>query len=308
MQNCAKGSQASAVCFLQAENDVPKERNLSMKKLLSAVTALMVMTATASYTVHAEENEQNTQQYTVTFLDFDDKEWLKLTVSEGDVIDYSAIDTSSLHRYKDIYTEQVFSSWDITPETVAKDTTIRALALTASISIDGIPDKTHYFYADEVIDLKGLSVMINVEKEVPVERSGKVIIVTEKSKMDVTSSCEARPKLLKDAFTQGKTAEIKVYPINEDQPITSYTVNCHPQHGDANGNGKVDAVDSAAVLRIYTNIATGGYVESDRELIYRADADLDGKLTANDASIILSYYTAASAHIIPDWNTLISGT
>lgn len=277
-----------------------------MKKLLSTAVALLIMTSTASHSVSAVGNEQETQQYTVTFLDFDDKEWLTLTVGEGEIIDYTAIDTSSLHRYKGIYTEQIFSSWDITPETVTKDTTIRALAQTASISIDGIPSRTHYFYADETIDLSGLRVTITVEREIPVERSGKVIIVTENEQLDVTSSCEARPKLLSDAFAQGKTAEIKVYPINEEQPITSYTIHCHPQHGDANGNGKVDAVDSAAVLRIYTDIATGGYVESDSELIYRADVDLDGKLTANDASIILNYYTVASAHITPDWNTMIS--
>lgn len=283
-----------------------------MKRFLSAAAALAIMTATASDTVFALENkqvpEQEPAQYTVKFLDFDDNEWLTLTVGEGEIIDYTAIDTSSLHRYKDIYTEQIFSSWDITPETVTEDTTIRALSTTAAISIDGIPNRIHYFYADEVIDLQGLSVMINVEKEVPVERSGKVIIVTEKSKMDVTSSCEARPKLLKDAFTQGKTAEIKVYPINEEQPITSYKIYCHSQHGDANGNGKVDAVDAASILLAYSELSAGKSVDTDADYLYRADADLDGKLSAQDASLVLDYYAAASAHIVPDWNLMISDT
>lgn len=274
-----------------------------MKKFISAVISLVIMTASLPAAVHG----QGTKQYTVTFVDFDGNEWKTLTVGEGEKIDYTKLDTEKLHRYKGIYTEQIFSSWDRTPATVTKDTTIRALSKTATISAEGVPGTTHYFSSKGEVDLEGLKVVISVDKEVSVVKGDVVEIAVENELIDITESCEIRPKQLDEAFANGHTAEIMVYPIREDKAITSYKIHLHKNHGDVNGNGKTDAVDAASILQTYTALSDGSLSSVDSEYLFNADVDFDGKITVADAGLVLRYYAMASAHILPDWNLLIYG-
>lgn len=274
-----------------------------MKKFISAVISLVIMAASIPAAVYG----QGTKQYTVTFVDFDGSEWKTLTVGEGEKIDYTQLDTEELHRYKGIYTEQIFSSWDRTPETVTEDTTIRALSATATISLEGLPETIHYFSLDGDVNLEGLSVFISVDTEVPVVKGDEIEISVENELIDITESCEVRPKKLEDAFANGHTAEIMVYPIRENKAITSYKIHLHQNHGDVNGNGKVDAVDAASILKTYSKLSDGSVSSADPEYLFIADIDFDGKITAADARLVLKYYSIASANAVPDWNLLIFG-
>lgn len=275
-----------------------------MKKYISAVVSLAIISAAIPAAVHGQNDAK---QYTVTFVDFDGNEWKTLTVGENEKIDYTLIDTEELHRYKGIYTEQLFSSWDRTPETVTEDITIRALSSTATISLEELPETAHYFSLDGDVSLEGLSVVISVDTEVPVAKGDAIEIVVEKEIIDITKSCTVKPGKLEEVFADGNSAEVRIYPIREDKAIASYEIYYHKNHGDVNGNGRVDAVDASSILKTYSELSDGSVGSVDPEYLYIADIDFDGKITAADARLVLKYYTTASAGIVPDWNLLIYG-
>ena len=59
--------------------------------------------------------------------------------------------------------------------------------------------------------------------------------------------------------------------------------------GDANGDGKINAVDASDILSIYTRISTGGAKLTDAEKAC-CDVNSDGTVNAIDASYVLSFY------------------
>ena len=59
--------------------------------------------------------------------------------------------------------------------------------------------------------------------------------------------------------------------------------------GDANGDGRINAVDASDILSIYTRISTGGAKLTDAEKA-SCDVNSDGTVNAIDASYVLSFY------------------
>ena len=78
--------------------------------------------------------------------------------------------------------------------------------------------------------------------------------------------------------------------------ITTTTTAPLIPHGDANGDGRVDAVDASVILAHYARISTGSRAILSREQQLAADVNGDGIIDAVDASCILSYYAYLSTH------------
>ena len=243
-------------------------------------------------------------KHTVTFLDFDGKVMKILTVADGENIDYSSVDTSSLHKHIDKYTEQDFSSWDIMPSTASSNLTIHALSKTAFISLDGVPAVTKYYSRSGRVDLYGFKAAITVTTQLP-QKDGNGNYMTESSTLDITSSCTAFPSNLKEAFYTSDSATINIVPLGDDKPLYSYVINCYDYLGDVNGNGAVDSIDASAVLTSYADYASKSDYRLSSDFIKRADVNMDGLIDARDASYILKYYAIASAGYKADWNSII---
>ena len=269
------------------------------KKLISALLSLTCAGMIIPHGVSAQENTQPAV-YKVTFLDFDGNILTELSVKSGEKIDYSAVDTSSLHTFPDIFTEKKFYQWNMTPATTDADITIQALYQSASISMKKEPAKRRYTNTDGEVDLEGLGVSITLVTQTPeLDSTGKYKTTTSLVN-DVALSCEASPSSLSEAFKDGNTsAEIGIIPIGETKPLATYTIYLVENLGDINGNGITDAVDASTLLRRYAD----GTVTEDLLLI--GDIDGDGKLSSVDATFILRYYAAVSADVNNDWDDVI---
>ncbi len=268
---------------------------------LTAAVLSFIIAASAPASVSAATSDTKTV-HTVTFLDFDGSVIKTLSVADGGTIDYSQIDTSALSRHKDVYTEQQFAQWSMTPKTADRDLTIQALSKTAVISIDGMPSRSVYFSKQGNVSLEGLAVTITVTTQTP-EQDKNGDYICDVTTVDITSVCTASPGDLKTAFADKNTADVNVFTIGDTKPVVSYQISCRENHGDVNGDGKTDAVDASHILNAYSEISSGSSVDDD--FLWKGDVDLDGKITASDASIALNYYAIASSHQTPDWEEIL---
>lgn len=262
--------------------------------LLSIACAGMIMPQSAPAQVIAQS-----AVYTVTFLDFDGNKLTELLVKSGEKIDYSSVDTSSLHTYPDKYTEKKFYKWDKTPATADSNITIQALYQSAAISLKSEPSKRRYTDTKGDIDLEGLCVSIKIETQSPELDSNGEYKTSTSIINNVALSCETSPATVAEAFKDGNTsAEIGIIPIGETKPLATYTIHLVENLGDINGNGITDAVDASALLRKYAD----GSVN--QELLFIGDINGDGKLTSADATLILRYYAAVSADVNNGWDDI----
>ena len=78
--------------------------------------------------------------------------------------------------------------------------------------------------------------------------------------------------------------------------VTTTTAAPPIPYGDANGDGRIDAVDASVILAHYARISTGNRALLSREQQFAADVNHDGIIDAVDASCILSYYAYLSTH------------
>lgn len=274
-----------------------------MKKNKAIATVVSAVLAFGSAAVPQSVSAAD-KQYKVTFLDFDDKVITVQTVSEGQQIDYSSVDVSSLNKHIDKYTEQDFYSWDISPATTDKDITIHALSKTAFISIDGIPAVTSYYSRSGKIDLFGFKAAITVTTQTP-QKDANGNYITTSSTIDITSSCSAYPSNLKEAFYTSDQASIDIIPLGDDKPLYSYIINCYDYLGDVDENGRIDSVDASSVLATYAQYATHSSESVTSEYLKRGDVNMDGILDARDASLILKYYALSSVDNTIDWNNIL---
>ena len=80
--------------------------------------------------------------------------------------------------------------------------------------------------------------------------------------------------------------------------VTSTTVKPVPtpgySTGDANGDGKIDANDATLVLVNYSLLSTGEKMQLTESQQKAADVNGDGKIDASDATMILQYYSYLS--------------
>ena len=99
-------------------------------------------------------------------------------------------------------------------------------------------------------------------------------------------------------FYRGSDKEIVDY-------ISRHRVNCQiPVYlrGDADMNGKVDAVDSMLALKNYVEHMAGNAVEVLNEMQkYITDVDSSGNAELFDATYILRFYTKSFAGLDPEW-------
>ena len=275
---------------------------MNIKKIIAATLSAALIMCPGTTAALSSTNAETT--YTVTFLDFDGKVFFTQSVGAGGNIDYSFIDTSSLHRHVDAYTEQEFCGWSSTPSTVNSNITIQALARTAVISVDGLPTKTRYYTKSGNVATGGLNISITISTQLPeftVEGEFKTTV----TKVNITNTCTIKPSTLAEAFKSSDTAEIKVYPINTSQPICSYTITNYQYLGDVDQNGKTDSVDASAVLTKYAQMAANQDYTLDAEFVRRADVNFDGIVDARDASTILKYYAVVSTNSAATWDNII---
>ena len=296
----------SAACFAAGTSSQSSAASdNSSDKGSSAATAAQDTADNTSETTETTTEPTTVKKYTVTFLDFDGNPMGKLEVEEGMAIDYTLIDTSPLDKHLDVSTEQDFSSWDITPAVADKDYTIRALSRTAHIYLVKKPDKTRYFSTKGKVLLDGLQVYIDLSVQTPQkDKNGKYI--TEKSTIEVSSSCIARPATLSAAFGKSDNATITVYPIGDKKPICTFDIVCYRDLGDINLDGTIDSIDASIVLSIYANLAASKTYKPSDSTKKLSDVNMDGDIDAYDATYILKYYAAAStAKSFMDWDNII---
>lgn len=266
--------------------------------LISIMAVIMNITP---FNAFAEDN--TTVSHKMTFLDFNGNVMQTIEVSEGEKIDYSQIDTSSLHEHIDRYTEQDFNMWSATPETIASDTTVQALYKKATISVEGTPNKTEYYTPIGEVKLDGLSVTITLEIQTPItDENGDYYI--NKQTENIIKSCHADKKL-DELFANGKTAEVNIIPIGDDKSIFTYEITLFDSLGDANSDGIVDAVDASFILQTYADLSTGEEVSLDDEKTKIYDVNRDTFVNANDAGYILTHYSLSSTGGTPVWEEIV---
>ncbi|MDE6538618.1 MAG: hypothetical protein K2K66_00360, partial [Ruminococcus sp.] len=218
-------------------------------------------------------------------------------------IDYSLIDTSSLHSHLDIYTEQAFHMWSSTPEYISEDTTVQALYKKAYISTEGTPTKTEYYSKGADIRLDGLSVLITLEIQTPVtDENGHYYVNTQTE--NIIDSCYTE-KTLEELFADDKKATVNVIPSGDDKPIFSYEITLFDSFGDANGDGIIDAVDASFISGIYADLSTGGELTLDENQQKICDINQDGRIDAKDATYVSMYYAEMSTNRNPVWENLV---
>jgi len=274
------------------------KKNILLSAMILAV-GVMPMSAFAEEDVPSEEDTS----YTMTFLDFDSNVMQTIEVKAGEKIDYTQIDTSSLHKHLDMYTEQDFYTWSATPDTIDSDTTVQALYKKATISTEGSPTKTEYYTAKGDVKLDGLSVLITLEIQTPVtDENGEFHIDVQTT--DIISNCYSDKKL-EELFADEKTAQVNVIPLGDDKPIFTYEITLFDNLGDTDNNGITDAVDASYVLQVYADRSTGNSVEIDENQKKICDVNKDGIIDAVDATSILMYYAETSTGGSPVWEEIV---
>ena len=277
---------------------------MNKKKTLSLMLSVSLMFSgiVSSNTVNAADSIS----HTVTVCDFDGNVLTTITVNDGASLDLSSIDTSSLEKHLDIYTQIGFSSWSNYPEKITSDTSVYALYKKMTISLDGKPKKTEYYSKDGKIDLNGLKVSITVNTQIPEkDEQGKFKVNNEV--LNIESKCTTVPATLDEAFAEKKSASVKVYPIDSEKEILSYDINYFPEIGDVDMNGAMNASDASEILMFYSLASTGKAPQFKDDQQKRADIDKNGMIDSNDASIVLVYYSAASTGQDTNLDKLLAG-
>lgn len=282
-------SGAAAAASAAADNSSNKAADTS-----SETAAASTSTSTAEESSSEPTTEPTTlKKYHITFLDFDNKPLKVLEVEEGDPIDYTEVDMKPLHKHIDEFTEQDFCAWDIKPDFADQDYTIHALSKTAKIIFNKAPEKYRYFSTKGNVSLKGLEASIHMTVQTPKkDNNGKFI--TEESTVDISTSCIAQPATLKEAFANGDSAKITVYPRGDQKALCTFNIVCHRDLGDVNDDGSINSTDASQVLATYAKMAATKGFAPDEKLLKHSDVNMDGKLDARDASHILKYYAVAS--------------
>ncbi|MCM1507194.1 MAG: dockerin type I domain-containing protein [Ruminococcus flavefaciens] len=274
------------------------------KNIILSLTALaMALSPLNSFAEEESSPPEDTPTYTMTFLDFEGEVMQTIEVKAGEKIDYTQIDTSSLHSHIDLYTEQAFSMWSATPEYIDSDTTVQALYKKAAISVEGTPRKTEYYSALGDINLDGLSVLITLEIQTPVtDENGNYYVNTQTE--NIINSCYTE-KNLEELFKEEKQATVNVIPAGDDKPIFTYDITLFDKLGDTNEDGIVDAVDASFVLLTYAKLSTGGELDLDEDKQKICDINQDGRIDAQDSTFILMYYAEASTSGNPVWEEIV---
>ena len=290
----------TADCYAEVPSlaELFKDGNTASVKILSSKCDQPVTTYDINF------KEPVVTKYTLTFTDFDGKTLETMEVSSDEKIDYSKIDTSSLHTHPDIYTEQAFCMWSATPEYIDSDTVINALYKKATISVDGVPKKTEYYTSTGDVSLDGLSVSIKTEKQTPEkDKNNNYIILSDTE--NITSSCYAEVTSLAELFKDGKNAVVNVIPLGDDKPLVTYEITLFDELGDTNNDGLVDSVDSTFVLKAYADMSAHGSMTLDENQVKICDVNRDGLVDAVDATAILIYYAQMSTGRTPVWEEIV---
>ena len=276
---------------------------MKYNKFFSLAAAFLTAVSAMSFQgiVFAEEE----QTCTITLLDFNGEPFAELSGKPGDPVDLSLVDTDSLETHIDDYTQIGFSSWSQTPETFTEDMDIQALYKKMTISLDREPYVTKYNSTKTNIKLNGLSVKITALTQNPEKNSrGEYIVSTET--LEITDKSVAVPDTAQEAFAEGNTAQIKVYPVVFDRPILVYEVQLMENLGDTDMDGFVTSTDASNILEFYASAATGEPLDIPEEDLQRYDVDLNGKVDSADASFCLAYYAASATGAVPDWYDVIT--
>ncbi len=267
------------------------------------VSSLICAAALVCAGVPYAANAADAAVHTVTVLDYDGNVMTKLTVADGQAAPLDSIDMSSLEYYDGIYTQVGFSSWSCDTSNVRSDMTVQALYKKMTISLEKMPSKTEYYSAAGNVDLSGLAVYITINTQLP-ETDANGNFKVSKEVVDIASRCTAEPSYLPDIFAKGDSANIKIYPINSDKAIASYTISYYPDLGDADKDGMISSMDASFILKAYAQASSGGAPITDPSHIKRCDVNLDGSVTSADASMVLKYYSFASTVDIPRWEDI----
>ncbi|MDE6427180.1 MAG: hypothetical protein K2K89_13745 [Ruminococcus sp.] len=276
-----------------------------MKKniILSLVSLTIALSPVNAFAEENDDQPEEEKSYTMTFLDFDGEVMQTLEVKSDEKIDYSLIDTSGLHSFINMYTEQAFSSWSSTPETISEDTTVQALWKKGSISTDGTPSKTEYYSKGADLDFSGLSVIITLETQTPeTDEDGNFIV--KKQENNIISSCHAE-KSLEELFSDRNKATVNVIPAGDDKPIFSYEITLFDSLGDTNNDNIIDSVDSSFILEKYADLSTGAENSLDETQQKICDINQDGQIDAIDATYVLVYYATSSTTGNAVWENII---
>ena len=275
-------------------------RNKALSVLLSAVLLCVTSAGICSNTFAADA-----KVHTVTVYDFDGKEMTELSVKDGEAADLSGVDTSSLEKHIDVYTQIGFNGWSSIPAKITEDTSVYALYRMMTISLDGKPEKTEYYSNKGNIDLDGLKVTITVKEQLPEQdSSGSFKVETELHSIE--SKCTVKPETLSEAFAKGNTSQVQVFPIDSEKAILTYDITYFPELGDADLSGSVNASDASAILTFYSLTSTGKEPTYREDQEKRSDVDGNGKVDSNDASLVMVYYALASTGKNADFDTLLS--
>ena len=275
-------------------------------KFTAAVLSASVFLSGALYTAETSTYAAERSQHTVTVKDFDGNILDKITVADGEKLDLSGVDTSSLEKHLDVYTQIGFSSWSSYPDKITSDITVYALYTKRAISLDSTPKKVRYYSNNGNIDLRGLKVSITSYTQRP-EKDSSGNFKVDEERLNIESKCTVSPSDLSAAFADGNKASVKVYPIDTSKPIAVYDIYYYPNHGDSNLDGNVDASDASAILSFYSLASTGHTPEYKEGQKSRCDVDHNDNVDANDASLVLVYYSAASTGRSPSWDDMLAG-
>jgi hypothetical protein len=228
-----------------------------------------------------------------------------LNVADGATIDYSKVNTASLNKHLDKYTQIKFASWDSTPKTATKDMTIQALSEIGYIELTAMPEKQYYYSKSGNIDLTGLDVQITLIEQLPqYDDNGNRKV--KKTIQDISASCYVKPSNLKNAFADGDSAKIEIYPLDSDLSIGDYRIYCLSNLGDVLRDGNIDATDASLILTYYAKTSIGAKTDFTDEQIKNADVDRNGTINSLDASYVLTYYALNATKQNPTWDTLLN--
>ncbi|MBQ8296186.1 MAG: hypothetical protein IJX77_00205 [Ruminococcus sp.] len=225
-------------------------------------------------------------------------------VEDGQIIDYSLVDTSVLYRQIDKYTQIRFHAWDINPKTATQDYTIQALSETGVIELVSPPAQKNYFNQNGDVNLDGLKVNITLVTQTS-EYDNNGNRKTTRSVTDIAKSCYATPSVLSEAFKDGSTADILIYPPESDLYIYEYKIYYLKGLGDIDSDGSINAIDASLILTHYALISTGSHSSFTDEQLNNADIDRNGSVNAIDASMVLTYYAQAATGQNPSWETML---
>ncbi len=246
----------------------------------------------------------STKKYSIKFLGFNNELLYETEVEKGGVIDYDAVDTDSLQKNINKYTEVRFSAWDYNEKYASKDVEIHALSETATISLVSEPKRREFFSKKGDIDLDGLKVSITLVTQKP-EKDASGLRKTEKKVVNIESICTATPSTLDEAFRNGDTATVNIFPEASVLPILTYDISYFGGLGDIDSDGIVDSSDASIALSYYAQSSTGAIDEIDEDILSRGDVDRNESMDSSDASFILRYYAENAVGAEPDWEEMV---